>query len=105
MLFSAGLIKRPVLLGMFYANLKHDDRSLPEFIEYRDILTGEPLSTTIQDLFLRARLLANDRVLAAYQYFKGEIHKDQAMAVIKGESLSTGREAVAVYDIKYFYNS
>lgn len=104
-LHSTGLMKSAMLLGIFYGNLRHDDRQLPEYIEYKDLVTGAPLNTTIQDLFYKARHLANSRVQAGYDYFLGNIKRAEAEKIILGESLSTGKVGVPVSDIKYFYNS
>lgn len=101
-LYVVRIVKRPVLLGIFYANLRHEDRQLPDFIEYRDIVTGEKLETTVQELFYKARHLAKDRLEAAWKYYKGEIHREEAMEVIKGESLSCGKEGVPSTEFKYF---
>jgi hypothetical protein len=104
-LFVFGLMKRPIYLSIFYRNLKHDDRHLPDFIEYKDLITGEPLKTTVQELFYNARHLAKDRIEAAWAYYHGQIHRPEAMKIIKGESLDCGLEGVPAKDLKYFYNS
>lgn len=105
LLYALGLVKRPVLLGIFYRNLKHEDRHLPDYIEYRDLITGELQKTTIQELFYVARHMAKDRLEAAWAYYHGRIKREEAIKVIRGESLSCGREGVPVSDLKYFYNS
>jgi hypothetical protein len=104
-LYSFGIIKRPVLLGTFYRNLWHEDRHLPDLLEYKDSMTGEPIKTTVQELFYVARHLAKDRIEAAWAYYYGELKREEVMKIIKGESLDTGREGVAVKDLKFYYDT
>lgn len=104
-LFIMGWMRRPVYLSIFYRNLKHDDRHLPDYIEYKDIVTGEPKKTTVQELFYTARHLAKDRLEAAWAYYHGKTHRPEAMKIVKGESLNCGVEGVPASDFKYFYNS
>lgn len=104
-LFVLGIMKRPIYLSIFYRNLKHDDRHLPDYIEYKDLITGAPLKTTVQELFYKARHLAKDRIEAAWAYYHGQTHRPEAMKIIKGESLDCGVEGVVASELKYFYNS
>jgi hypothetical protein len=100
-----GLVRRPVLVGIFYRNLKHEQHSLPDFIAYRHPVSGEAKQVTIQELFYKARHLAVDRLTAAYAYYLGEIKKEEALEIIHGESLSAGLEGAAVGTMRYFYNN
>jgi hypothetical protein len=101
-LYAIGVIKHKLFLGIFYANLKDDNRSLPTQIDYRDIITGAPLHTTVEELFEKAMLLAIERITVASDYYHGKIKSEEAKKIIRGESLNTGRENCPVTEIKYY---
>lgn len=91
-------------LGIFYGNLKRDDRTIPNIINYRDVVTGEPKVTTIYDLFQDAGALAVELLAAANAYYSGQIGREEAAAIIRGESLNTGRLGIPVEEIRYFFD-
>lgn len=103
--YRPSLSKYKMFLGIFYGNLKRDSRIFPDTVKYRDIITGENLITNIQDLFKKSEEFSLRLIDAAYRYYNGEMSREQAKQIIRGESLNTGRLNAPVTEIKYFYNS
>jgi len=97
--------KFKLFLGIFYGNLQHDDHIIPKTINYRDVVTGEPKITTIYDLFNEAGAFAVEMIAVAHNYYQGNITREQATEIIRGQSLNTGRVGVPVTDIRYFFDS
>lgn len=99
------LSKYKMFLGIFYGNLKKDNRIFPDVINYKDIISGEDRSTSITELFGRAENVAAQYIDCAYKYYNDSISLNNAKKIIRGESLNTGKINSSVAEIKYFYNS
>lgn len=89
-------------LAIFYAAVEKEKTLIPEKIEYLDLLTGEKRETTIDDLFARARMAAKERIKIAHEFIQGSAGREQAIKIIKGESLETGKEGMSASRIKFF---
>jgi hypothetical protein len=105
LLYRPKFYKYKMFLGLFYGNLKRDKRGIPKVIDYRDIITGVKLQTTIEDLFERSYFFAEQLIIAANDYYSGKLTHEQAAVIIRGESLNTGRVNMPVTKIKYYYNT
>lgn len=100
--YQPRLSKYKMFLGIFYGNLKRDKRIIPEKIKYRDIISGEHLSTSIDDLFSASGVFTKALLNTAYNYYLGSIDQLVASGIIRGESLNTGKLNSSVKEIKYF---
>ncbi|KKQ61455.1 MAG: hypothetical protein US81_C0006G0011 [Parcubacteria group bacterium GW2011_GWE2_38_18] len=103
--YKLHLVKLKFLLGIFYGNIKRDNRVIPDVINYRDLITGEKLQITVEELFEKSYLLVKNMINAAHAYYNGKLSREEASKIIRGESLNTGKLNCPVTDIKYFYNT
>ena len=87
--------------SLFYRNLRHDDRCLDGTIDYRDIISGEPLSATPEEILERAVASAGTMIGAAFDFYTGRSSEADLRAAIPGTSLATGKVGVSASDIVY----
>ena len=80
------------VLPLFYHHLKKDAIELEETIRYRDILSGRELEGNLSTMLRHVRDESIERIKAAFAYYNSLIDKAEAMRIIRGESLDTGRE-------------
>ena len=95
-----GFFPARVIAG-FYENLKKDKNRLPDPIQYKNIITGESIITTLNDLIEQANQFGYRMIEAAYAYYTGRINKDKCEQVIGGQSLETGRVGKRTADIRF----
>ncbi len=88
-------------LGLFYRNLRYEREKLDGRIDYGDIITGEPLSTTPEELVEDAMDAALPMMTAAFDFYHGRIDKRKLAEAIPGRSLATGKAGVSASDIRY----
>ena len=91
----------PEAVAGFYESLKTGDISLPERIPYRDVLTGKEMETSLSELSDKTVDLGCRLVVAAHDYFKGAISRDECEQTMKGESLHTGQLGKTLQDVKH----
>ena len=85
----------------FHENLKKDDIRLPDPIQYKDVITGEPKKTTLNDMIEEAVQLGCRMIETAYAYFTGRSNRDECEKVIAGHSLETGQVGKRTADIRF----
>jgi len=85
----------------FYESLKAGDITLPERIPYRDVLSGEEMETSLDELADQSVNLGCRLVAAAHDYFTGTISREMCEETIVGESLHTGRLGKTMQDISH----
>ena len=95
-----GLVDKRLIAG-FYANLKVENRKLPEKLIYRDIITGRVKETQLEDLMEAGVTTAVKMVKAAYDYYVGKINKQSCKRTIAGHNLDTGRTEKTRADIRF----
>jgi hypothetical protein len=88
-------------IPLFYHHLQKDNIELADKIEYRDIVNGQEMTDSLSNLFLSAKAESINRINAAFAYYHDKIDKAEAMQIIRGESLDTGREGCSVCNIAY----
>ncbi len=89
-------------LALCYGNLKREAIKFENPIKYQDIIFGQDVSKSIDDLFSDARNLAKNYINTAISYYEDEITREEAAKVIAGESLATGKVGHTTKDIKFF---
>jgi len=89
------------IIPLFYHHLQKDNIELADKIEYRDIVNGQEMTDSLSNLFLSAKAESINRINAAFAYYHDKIDKAEAMQIIRGESLDTGREGCSVCNIAY----
>lgn len=95
-----GLVPPESVAG-FYESLKTGDIDLPEHIVYRDVLTGEEKEASLETLAEQSVALGGRLVAAAHDYFRGAIGREACEAIMKGESLHTGRLGKTLKDVRH----
>ena len=85
----------------FHENLKKDSIRLPDRIQYKDVITGEPKKTTLNDLIEVAVQLGCRMIETADAYYTGRINRDECEKVIAGHSLETGQVGKRTADIRF----
>jgi len=98
--FGFGLFKDSAQLGLFYGDTEHGER-IPAVIVVADLLDGHEITTTINQLFQEARVLAKTMMTAAYGYWIKTLDLDELLKAIPGVSLDTGRLGVSASSILY----
>ncbi len=71
------------------------------YIPYRDVLSGEEMETSLEELADRSVNLGCRLVAAAHDYFTGTISREMCEETIVGESLHTGRLGKTMQDISH----
>jgi hypothetical protein len=89
------------IIPLFYHHLQKDNIELAGNLEYRDIVDGQKMTDSLSNLFLSAKAESINRIIAAFSYYHDKIDKAEAMQIIRGESLDTGREGCSVCNIAY----
>ncbi len=87
------------VLPLFYHHLKWDKMEIAERFSYRDIVSGKELEGSLTALLKAAEAESVRRITAAFAYYNGETEKGDAMQIIRGESLDTGREDCPVHQV------
>lgn len=95
-----GLVPPESVAG-FYESLNTDGIALPERIPYRDLISGEEMTTSLEELVDRSADLGRRLVAAAHAYYKGDIARDECAAIMRGESLHTGQSGKTLKDVGY----
>jgi|WetSurMetagenome_2_1015567.scaffolds.fasta_scaffold00069_19 hypothetical protein len=88
-------------IPLFYQNLKHEKKILPEGIFYRDLITGAPLETTVTDLYRNSLTKAAKAIESLYSYYLGQSDIVNLKTHIRGESLNTGALKCPVDQIRF----
>ncbi|MEA3230380.1 MAG: zinc dependent phospholipase C family protein [Thermodesulfobacteriota bacterium] len=88
----------------FHENLKKEDIRLPDPIQYKDVITGEPQKTTLNDMMEEAVQLGCRMIETAYAYYTGRSNRDECEKVIAGHSLETGQVGKRTADIRFSAN-
>lgn len=83
-------------LGLFYSNLEKDKIFLDEDLTYKDIVSGEPKTSTLGKLFDESVSYGCEMINSAYRYYHGEISEDESRKIISGKSLDTGKLNIGV---------
>jgi hypothetical protein len=91
-----------LLVAGFYANLDADKRRLPQKLVYRDIISGEQRTATLDGLMAQAIQMAVKMIAAAGDYQAGNIDKAACRTVIAGHNLDTGQVNRTKADIRFF---
>ena len=89
------------MVAGFHENLKTDKTRLPDPLQYKDIITGESLETTLNDLIEKAIQFGCRMIETAYAFYIGRINNDECQKVITGQSLETGRVGKRTTDIRF----
>ncbi|MEA2102911.1 MAG: zinc dependent phospholipase C family protein, partial [Thermodesulfobacteriota bacterium] len=63
-----GIKPDPCLIALFYGKAKEAGDIIPKAIEYRDLITGKPMHTTIRELMNQAEKKATDMMVSAFDY-------------------------------------
>jgi len=99
-LLASPTLVAPAYLGLFYADVP-DHESFPSTIEARDLVDGTPYTTSVAELFGRARCHALSMMRSAFSFSRGEIGRETLLEAIPGVSLDTGRLGVSVDAIRH----
>ena len=91
----------PESVAGFYESLNTGDITLPERIGYRDVVSGEVMETSLEELTEQSVALGRRLVAAAHRYLKGEITRKECETIIKGQSLHTGKLGDTLQDVRY----
>lgn len=95
------ILKLENILPLFYNHLHIDDMELNDAINYRDILGGQKIQVRLSDIISSAKEETIKRMNAAFDYYNDIIDKADAIQIIRGESLDTGKEGYSVYNVLY----
>ncbi len=96
-----GLFPARAIAG-FHANLDKDSVRLPDPIHYKDVVTGEPKTATLNGLVDMAVQFGCHMVETAYAYYTLQIDLEDGKKVIAGQSLETGQTGTMVKDIRFY---
>jgi hypothetical protein len=99
-LCKLGLYPAGAIAG-FNRNLEKERIRLPDPIQYKDLLTGEPKQTTLNDLMAEAVQFGCRMIETAYEYYEGRENREQCEKIIGGQSLETGRVGKRMSDIRF----
>jgi hypothetical protein len=87
------------ILPLFYHHLQMDEIEIDETIKYCDIVSGKELQSNLTALLKFAEDESIKRIKAAFAYYNDMVGKADAMRIIRGESLDTGREDCPVHKV------
>ena len=99
-LYRLGFYPAGAIAG-FYHNLKKESLRLPDRIQYKNLLTGAPLQTTLNEIIAAAVQLGCRMIETAYAYYIDQKNRDECEKVIAGQSLETGQVGKTTADIKF----
>jgi len=88
----------PGFLGLFHK----EALGLPEPLVYKDPITGKQINTGFDELLTINIGKGQQMLYAANKYSKNQITKKSCQAVLKGESLMTGRKGLGLKSMKFF---
>jgi hypothetical protein len=88
-------------LGLFYRNLKRDKTIFEQDLRYKDIIDGKNIRKDFDKLFEEALEYGREMINTSYKFYSNKISKNQAVKIIDGKSLDTGKLKVGVSKIKY----
>ena len=91
----------PESVAGFYESLKTGGIFLPKRIPYRDAVSGEKMETSLEELTQQCVELGGRMVAAAYAYHTKAIDKKACEAILKGESLHTGKVGKTLKDVRH----
>ena len=81
----------PESVAGFYESLKTGDITFPERIAYQDVVSGEVIETSLEELADQCVDMGGRLVAAAYGYFEGDLAMDECESIMICESLHTGK--------------
>lgn len=87
--------------GLFYENLKYDERKIEEEFYYQDTVYGANQKATLTGLIYTAIQESQRRIMAAFAYFSGSIPRNEALEIIRGESLETGKVGITAAGVRF----
>ncbi len=99
-LYRLGVYPAEAIAG-FDENLKREPLRLPDRIEYKDLLTGTPLQTTLKGLIATAVASGSRMIETAYAYYTEEKSREECRKIIAGQSLETGQTGKTTTDIRF----
>ena len=76
-------------------------RHEPEKLNFRDPVSGETRTTTLEDSMRQGIETGKDMVQAAYAYYSDEIDRKTCVATIDGKNLETGLNDITKADIQF----
>ena len=91
----------PESVAGFYQSLNKGDITLPKRIPFRDVVSGEERETSLEDLTEQSVDLGGRLVVAAHDYFTSAIGRQECEAIMKGESLHTGKRGKTLKDVRH----
>lgn len=91
----------PELVAGFYESSKTGGIALPQRIPFQDVVSGEEMETSLDELTEQCVGLGGRLVAAAHDYFTGAIDRVECESTMKGESLHTGKLGKTLQDIRY----
>ena len=95
-----GVVPKESVAG-FFESLKTGGITIPERIGYRDVVSGELIETSLDELVGQSADLGSRLIAAAYDYFKGDTTREECESTMKGESLHTGKRGKTLKDVRY----
>ena len=95
-----GLVPPESVAG-FYESLKTSGITFPERIGYQDIVSGEVIETSLEELTEDCVGLGRRLVEGAYNYFTADTSRAECESTMKGESLHTGKLGKTLKDARY----
>ena len=99
-LYRLGFYPAGAIAG-FDHNLKKESLRLPDPIQYRDLLTGAPLQTTLTELITTAVQSGCRMIETGYAYYSGKKNRAECEKIIAGQSLETGQAGKTTVDIRF----
>ncbi|MEA3221976.1 MAG: zinc dependent phospholipase C family protein [Thermodesulfobacteriota bacterium] len=90
LLNKSGILKDKTYLGLFYANLKRENIVIKDNLKYKTLSTGKEKVCNINKMLEGAMPTAMQMIKTAYDYYCGEITKQECIKILSGESLSPG---------------
>jgi len=88
LLNKLGILKNKTYLGLFYGNLKKENIVIRDSLKYKTASTGGEDVCDINDMIEGAMHTAMQMIRTGYDYYCGEITKQECTKIISGESLS-----------------
>jgi len=88
-------------LGGFYLNLHVDRRRIPENFNYKNPISGENRHAALDDLMKQGVTKGTRMVQSAYDYYRGEISRQDCAKIVVGNNLYTGQLGRVKADIKF----
>ena len=87
--------------GLFYKNLGRDKIIFEQDLRYKDIISGKNIRKDFDKLFDESLEYGREMINTAYKFYNNKINKSQAVKVIDGKSLDTGKLGIGVSKIRY----